>query len=132
MWINDLHNNLYSRNANQVNFRQHKADLVQLVQHALTEFVPVSSTTYSNNPIQLIDFFSGAGGTSLGFSALNHVIPAFKMLGGCDINKISASTYSHNFGTPLAHEDITNLAFNKEHLRSWLDSIGYEKTNQLL
>lgn len=127
MWINDLHNNLYSRNANQVNFRRYKADLVQLVQHALTEFVPVSSTTYSNNPIQLIDFFSGAGGTSLGFSALNRVIPAFKMLGGCDINKISASTYSHNFGTPLAHEDITNLAFNKEHLRSWLDSIGYEK-----
>lgn len=127
MWINDLHNSLYNRNAKQTDFRRHKADLVHLVQSALTEFAPVSSAAYSNNPIQLIDFFSGAGGTSLGFSALNQVIPAFKMLGGCDINTISASTYSHNFGTPLAHEDITNLAFNKEHLHSWLDSIGYEK-----
>ena len=127
MWINDLHNTLYSEGMKIQNFRQHKYELIQLAQHALSEFSPVNAGAYASNPIQLIDFFSGAGGTSLGFAALNRVIPAFNMLGGCDINKISATTYSHNFGTPIAHEDITKLAFNKEYLYSWLSAIGYEK-----
>lgn len=127
MWINDLHDNLYNKGVKTHNFRQYKSELIQLAQHALSEFTPVTDGVYTNNPIQLIDFFSGAGGTSLGFAALNRVIPAFKMLGGCDINKISATTYSHNFGTPIAHEDITKLAFNKEYLYSWLSQIGYEK-----
>jgi len=74
----------------------------------------------------LIDFFSGAGGTSLGFAALNEVVPVFKLLGGCDINKVSATTYSHNYGTPLINADITKLAFDDGELEKLLKQIGYE------
>lgn len=127
MWIDDLRNSLYCNSSTTLNYRQHKEELIKLVQSALSNFSPVESSVYTNNPIQLIDFFSGAGGTSLGFAALNSVIPAFKMLGGCDINEISASTYSHNFGTIIAHRDITDLAFNEGQLEEWLKNIGYDK-----
>lgn len=77
------------------NLRNQKEFLFNMVVDSVRSFKPITEESYKDNPIQLIDFFSGAGGTSLGFAALNNVIPAFKMLGGCDINKISAQTYSH-------------------------------------
>jgi len=126
MWVDEIRSAL-ATGGSQSNFRSYKEELIKLTQQALAEFVPVDDFSYENNPIQLIDFFSGAGGTSLGFAALNRVIPAFKMLGGCDINGISANTYSHNFGTPLIHEDIVKLAFEEGKLEECLKRIGYDK-----
>ena len=128
MWMDELKHNLYSGAFTKGNYRQHKNDLLQRVQEALLTFAPIGNNSYKDNPIQLVDFFSGAGGTSLGFAALNSIIPAFKMLGGCDINEVSATTYSRNFGTPVVHEDIRNLAFNKDALHSWLEKIGYDRS----
>lgn len=127
MWIDEIKDVLHSKNK-LCNFRPYTQELVITVQHSLKKFCPINSSSYENNPIQLIDFFSGAGGTSLGFAALNNIIPAFKMLGGCDINEISATTYSHNFGTPLVHDDITRLAFEEGALTSFLEKIGYDKS----
>ena len=126
MWIDLLKNALYSNNTSS-DFRPYINELTLAVQQALGEFHPVDSLSYERNPIQLIDFFSGAGGTSLGFAALNRVIPAFKMLGGCDINEVSATTYSHNFGTPIINEDIINLAFDDGKLEEFLTKIGYDE-----
>ena len=103
-------------------------ELREAVQLSLANFVPIKKEGYVSNPIQVIDFFCGAGGTSLGFAALNSIIPAFKMLGGCDINKVSATTYSHNYGTPIVNEDITRLAYEEGALESFLEYIGYDKT----
>lgn len=125
MWMDLIRDALYSNRISS-NFRPYNRELTLAVQRALDEFHPVDSLSYENNPIQLIDFFSGAGGTSLGFAALNSVIPAFKMLGGCDINEVSATTYSHNFGTPQIHEDITCLAFDDGKLDAFLTKIGYD------
>lgn len=126
MWIKELRDSVYNGYFEKNNFRKYKEYLIKEVQEALNGFRPIKRTSYEENPIQLIDFFSGAGGTSLGFAALNSVVPAFKMLGGCDINEISASTYSHNFGTIIAHKDITDLAFNDGQLEEWLKNIGYD------
>ena len=120
-----------TKNLNQVcwgiqDFRRYESELTKMAQEALGQFAPISSESYQNNPIQLLDFFSGAGGTSLGFAALNSVIPAFNMLGGCDINKVSAASYSHNYGTPEICEDIITLANDKKALDSLLQSIGYD------
>lgn len=128
MWIDELKQDLYSTKDANGNYRQYKMDLLQMVQGALVSFTPINNDNYKENPIQLVDFFSGAGGTSLGFAALNSIIPAFKMLGGCDINEVSATTYSRNFGTPIVHEDIRNLAFNKNELYKFLDKIGYDRS----
>lgn len=122
----DLLNKNLRRNTMVNDFRPYLQKLTINVQQELCDFHPITMASYKNNPIQLIDFFSGAGGTSLGFAALNRVIPAIKMLGGCDINEVSATTYSHNFGTPLIHEDITTLAFEDGKLDELLKKIGYD------
>ena len=128
-WITHMKDVLY-RKRSFCDFRPHRKELIISVQHYLEKFYPINCLSYENNPIQLIDFFSGAGGTSLGFAALNSLIPAFKMLGGCDINETSATTYSHNFGTPLIHDDITRLAFEKGALAAFLEKIGYDKNQR--
>ena len=107
-------------------FRDIKTKLFYSVQEKQKDFHPLLAATYKDNPIQLIDFFSGAGGTSLGFASVNSVIPAFKMLGGCDINAVSAQTYSHNYDTPLVNEDIRSLAHDSQKLHELLDRIGYD------
>ena len=113
-----------------IDLRPYSRDLTLAVQESLKKFQPIKSNAYKNNPIQLIDFFCGAGGTSLGFAALNSVVPAFNMLGGCDINEMSASTYSHNFGTPLIHDDITRIAFEEGKLVEFLNKIGYDSSKR--
>ncbi len=110
-----------------IDFRALKTLLVKETQRTLTRFAPLNNTDYQDYPIQVLDFFSGAGGTSLGFAALNCVIPAFKMLGGCDINEVSAKTYSINYDTPLIQEDIVRLANEKGALDALLARIGYDK-----
>ncbi len=128
MWIDNIRDNLSNGDSVNQNYRMHKIELIKKTQTALSQFVPMNCTQYNNNPIQVIDLFSGAGGTSLGFAALNNIIPAFKMLGGCDINEVSAKTYSHNFGTPLIHDDITRLAFEEGKLAAFLCKIGYDSS----
>lgn len=117
---------LCNRNWGVLDLREYKESLVLAAQDSLTSFSPINREMYLQNPIQLIDFFSGAGGTSLGFAALNHVLPAFKMLGGCDINSVSAETYSHNFDTPLCNIDINQLVSEAGRLDEFLCDIGYE------
>lgn len=58
----------------QIDLRDNKGLLFENVVDSISKFKPISAESYQNNPIQLIDFFSGAGGTSLGFAALNSVV----------------------------------------------------------
>lgn len=126
MDYNSLKVHLSSGRWGTEDFRDLKRSLVKMTQESLASFLPLTREAYYNNPIQVIDFFSGAGGTSLGFAALNNVVPAFKMLGGCDINRVSAETYSRNFGTPIICEDIVRLANEDRALEELLDTIGYD------
>lgn len=107
-------------------YRSLKKEIFNAVGKQVKAFKPVTQETNESHPIQVLDFFCGAGGTSLGFAALNEVVPAFKFLGGCDINAVSAATYSHNYGTPLINRDIIDLADDKEELRKLLYEIGYD------
>ena len=84
-----------------IDVRSEKAELLSLAQEGQKDFMPLKRDTYRDNAIQILDFFCGAGGTSLGFAAINSVLPVFNFLGGCDINKYSAETYAHNFDTPI-------------------------------
>lgn len=107
--------------------RSYKTDLLLRAQQEQKKFKPLTKEMYSGNKIQIIDFFCGAGGTSLGFAAVNAIIPIFDFLGGCDINKFSAESYAHNFDTPVINRDIIELAEDKEELIKVLDTIGYDK-----
>lgn len=109
-------------------YRALKRELTIKAQESLLNFHQLNAGDYEKNPIQLFDFFCGAGGTSLGFACLNKIIPVFKMLGGCDINKVSAESYSHNFGTPVINQDITELAYEDGKLDEMLKRVGYDST----
>lgn len=126
MDISVLKDSLNQATWGKQDFRPLKAALVEQVQKELSSFSPISSESYIDNPIQVLDFFSGAGGTSLGFAALNRVLPVFRMLGGCDIDKISAATYAHNYGTPEICKDIVGLANDASLLDNLLETIGYD------
>lgn len=108
------------------NFRNLEYTLTREVQKTLENFKPLSVESFKDNPIQVLDFFSGAGGTTLGFATLNNVLPAFKILGGCDIDKVSATTYAENYGTPIICEDITTFSHSETALKALLTSIGYD------
>lgn len=122
----DIKGFLHKHMWGQEDFRENKESLFYSVLDAIRSFTPISFESYKDNPIQLIDLFSGAGGTSLGFAALNTVIPVFKLLGGCDINKVSAQTYSHNYGTYEINQDILEFAYDEGKLETLLEKIGFD------
>lgn len=106
-------------------YRNIKEALFHASAKSLVDFRPLEPGETKSNPIQVVDFFSGAGGTSLGFAAINKVVPLFRFLGGCDINLASASTYSKNFGTPIICEDILKISETPETIREYMAQIGY-------
>ncbi|SHK84124.1 DNA cytosine methyltransferase [Hespellia stercorisuis] len=117
---------------NKEDFRSFKKELVLEVQKKLNSFTKLSFDDYGNNRIQIIDLFCGAGGTSLGFAAVNSVMPAFKFLGGCDINRVSAETYSYNYGTTLLNRDILEIAYDNSKLETFLKEINYNASMPLI
>lgn len=127
MNVDEIKNFIKQANWGKRDFRILKKELLQLDQNAIIKFHPKEERIIYEEGIQVIDLFCGAGGTSLGFMALNDVFPVFNMLGGCDINAISAETYSHNYKTPLLNEDIVKLAYEDGRLDEFLERIGYRK-----
>lgn len=109
-----------------IDFRGEKSALFWAATEALTQFSPLNSGATCSNPIQILDFFSGAGGMSLGFAAINEVIPTFCFLAGCDINAISAATYSRNFGTDTVCENILKIAETPTSIQEYLQKIGFD------
>ncbi len=128
----ELSNALKKSQWGKKDFRPLKAKLVNDVQKELNNFSPLKKKSYEKNPIQVLDFFCGAGGTSSGFAAINGIMPVFKMLGGCDINRISAETYSLNYDTPVINEDIRKLAYESGELEKLLCEIGYDSSKPLV
>lgn len=114
----------FNKNAD---YRDYKTELFTACSEMLSKFKPYKPRETDSHPIQVIDFFSGAGGTSLGFAAINNIIPAFRFLAGCDINPVSAATYSRNFGTPTVCENILKIADTPASIQSFLARVGYDK-----
>lgn len=63
---------------------------------------------------QVIDFFSGCGGMSLGFAALGTTLGAFRLVGAVDVDEKSLQTYNTNFGVPAIQQDIRELASSRK------------------
>lgn len=115
-----------SDDSKKTDFRNDKAILFAAAIEALPKLLPLNLGFTGSNPIQILDFFSGAGGTSLGFEAINQAVPVFHFLGGCDINPVSAATYGRNFGTPTICEDILKIANTTASIREFLNRVGFD------
>ncbi len=76
----------------------------------LDEWQPIRCNT--EGLIDVIDFFSGCGGMSLGFSAIGKS-KIFKLKGAIDINPKALNSYKSNFNAKTLNEDITELCSNK-------------------
>jgi DNA (cytosine-5)-methyltransferase 1 len=63
-----------------------------------------------DGPIDVIDMFSGCGGMSAGFMAVNGAIPAYRLVMAVDIAAKANSTYEQNLGVKPLQIDIGSLA----------------------
>lgn len=79
----------------------------------LTKWKPLKKT--SSGPIDVIDFFSGCGGMSLGFSAIGKS-KIFNLIGAVDINQIALDSYKTNFKCKTLNKDIKELC-NEEGIK---------------
>jgi DNA (cytosine-5)-methyltransferase 1 len=81
--------------------------------------------------IDVIDFFSGCGGMSLGFAALSQKKNIFDLKGGIDINETALKSYSKNFNSPTINNDIRELC-SAEGVEFIKDRFGIGKLNKPL
>lgn len=110
--------------------RDQKEHLIKKTQENLTNW-PLSHTRKDEPFFQVIDFFSGAGGMTLGFESASGQIPFFKSIGGCDINPDAARTYEKNFGAPGIVQDIAELV-EDDKLNEFIGKLNYDPTKPLV
>lgn len=92
MEISDISNNLCKERWGENNFRQLKHELLMKVQTMINGFSPINMGDFKNNPIQLIDFFCGAGGLGLGLQKAG-----FKILLSFDIDSKCIESFPKEF-----------------------------------
>ncbi|MFA1623396.1 DNA cytosine methyltransferase [Rhizobium mongolense] len=63
-----------------------------------------------NGGIDVFDFFSGCGGMSAGFVAVNSAVPAYRLAMAVDLDEDANTTYCTNLGLKPKKIDIARLA----------------------
>lgn len=92
--------------------RAFKQEVIEAAQNALDSWSPGDVKPSSDGMFNVVDFFSGAGGMTLGFQALSKVAPFFNIAGGCDIDPDASRTFEANFKAPGIVLDVRDLAEN--------------------
>jgi DNA (cytosine-5)-methyltransferase 1 len=72
---------------------------------------------------QVIDFFCGSGGTSLGFAAISRIFPFFEIIGGCDIDNTALATFQTNFNAPGINMDVRQLVDSKTNMQKFVSQL---------
>lgn len=65
-----------------------------------------------DGPIDVIDIFSGCGGMSAGFRAINGICPSFRNVLAIDIDETSNKTYEQNLNLRPVRMEVHTLAGN--------------------
>lgn len=114
--------------------RTQKKEITLISQDFLKNWSPLEYSEKSNNHVfQVIDFFSGCGGMSLGFAAISKYFPFFKILGGCDIDQDAAKTFENNFKAPSMNYDLRMFEENEDELYRFLSKLsGYDEKKPLI
>lgn len=113
-------------------FRQNKDKIGEYYFNELKSWLPLSKKK-GDSAFQVLDFFSGCGGMSLGFNSISRDIPFFEIIGGIDINPDAAKTFEINFGVPGLVDDIVEISKNKNNLKKLLKKLPlYDKSKPLI
>lgn len=76
-----------------------------------------------SGPIDVIDFFSGCGGMSAGFLAMNAIVPAYRIAMAVDIDEDANATYEANIGLRPHSLDVAKLASDTEKARKLIQGV---------
>jgi DNA (cytosine-5)-methyltransferase 1 len=105
----------------------------------LLENIPTQFETFwsqakkaPSGSIDVIDMFSGCGGMSAGFLALNGYRPAFRLLSGLDVDEVANRTYMHNINAPGRKENVAELSSRPSRLKAFMKSVGRCEGNPLV
>lgn len=64
--------------------------------------------------IDVLDFFSGCGGMSLGFAAISQKTNLFNIIGGVDISEFALKSFEKNYKAKTLRKDIREIYLNGE------------------
>jgi DNA (cytosine-5)-methyltransferase 1 len=132
---------LFSRMTSVVNTRSRvsRRSNIRNIAHALGKEVALNIGSYwqaaktaARGPIDVIDIFSGCGGMSAGFQAVNGLLPTFNLVMAADIDPVANATYRHNFGIPPLEKDVSRLARSTRDLRRALEASGRRSDHPLI
>ncbi len=73
-------------------------------------------------PVDVIDFFSGCGGMSAGFQALNAIVPAYRIAMAVDIDRDANESYEANLGLRPKAIDVAALVKRPSEVRKLIAS----------
>ena len=85
-----------------------------------------------SGPIDVIDMFSGCGGMSAGFRAINGLVPAYKHILAIDIDDVANSTYQRNIGLQPIKADVSKLARENSRLSDLISASGRRRGHPLV
>ncbi len=64
--------------------------------------------------VDVLDFFSGCGGMSLGFAAISQKTNMFNIIGGIDLSEFALKSFEKNYKTKTLRKDIREIYENEE------------------
>jgi DNA (cytosine-5)-methyltransferase 1 len=122
--LKNQHNVKFAKNTNEI-IRSDFLSLFQQGEELLKNWTPIQKNK-EDAKYQVIDFFSGCGGMSLGFSAMGLLNGAYEVIGGCDINEAAAKTFEKNLKAPCIVADIAEISQSSEQINDLLNQYpGY-------
>jgi DNA (cytosine-5)-methyltransferase 1 len=77
----------------------------------------------AEGPVDVIDMFSGCGGMSAGFQAVNGAVSAYKIAAAYDIETTANATFARNFDVIPSTRDLRDLAADSGLARAELDAV---------
>jgi DNA (cytosine-5)-methyltransferase 1 len=98
----------------------------------LDVYWPHRNSESSTAPIEIIDFFSGCGGMSAGFQALNALAPTYKLIGAVDTDADSCNSYRKNLGLEPVSTDVASLVRSRRALSDFLKAIDRDAKKPLV
>jgi len=85
-----------------------------------------------SGPIDVIDMFSGCGGMSAGFLAINGIFPTYRLALAVDIDDDANRTYEQNLGIRPLNLDLAGLARKKSMILDLVASARSGRENPLV
>lgn len=82
--------------------------------------------------IAVVDMFSGCGGMSAGFAAVNGLVPAYRITTAVDIDEVANSSYNTNLGVAPVAENVSLFARQRNRLETVIRASGWHEGKPLV